>query len=262
MTTFSDSGELLDTRRVNVSGFDHPIAIARLFEVFGNGNLAFIDGGPPIGRVTDDQRPKEYLVEVSVDGDRRTIVEFLGKDVGHVLFPHITYVAVDDDRVAIADTDSEEIQVVDRSGTMVYRIPMPGERVSVTKEHMETALAQAQANYIRSDEETLRDLTHLGRPTEDLTIQVPQEQEYRHNEFAPPIDAVRFDSSGRLWIRLYVMPGNDVKRWTVWEDGRKTFSLELGASESWLDARGNLVLLRVRNSLGEDRAVVRELVFG
>ena len=145
---------------------------------------------------------------------------------------------------------------------MVYRIPMPGERISVTKEQMETALAQAQANYIRSEEETLRYLTHLGRPTEGLTIQAPQEQEYRHNEVAPPIDAVRFDSSGRLWIRLYVMPGDDVKRWTVWEDGRKTFSVEVGASERWLDARGNLVLLRVRNSLGEDRAVVRELVFG
>lgn len=59
-----------------------------------------------------------------------------------------------------------------------------------------------------------------------------------------------------------MMPGDDTKRWTVWEDGRKSFSLELGASERWLDARGNLVLLRVRNSLGEDRAVVRELVFG
>lgn len=262
LTTFSDSGELLDTRRVNVSGFDHPTAIARLFAVFSDGNLAFVDGGWPIGPVAGDERPTEYLVEVGVDGDRRTIVEFLGQDVSYVLFPRGTYVAVDDDRVVVADTESEEVKVVNRSGTMVYRIPMPGERVSVTKEQMESALAQAQANYVRSEEETLRYLTHLGRPTEGLTIQVPQEQEYRHNEFAPPIDAVRFDSSGRLWIRLYVMPGDDVKRWTVWEDGRKTFSVELDASERWLDARGNLVLLRVRNSLGEDRAVVRELVFG
>jgi len=262
LTTFSDSGELLDTKRVNVSGFDHPTAIARLFAVFSDGNLAFVDGGWPIGPVSGDERPREYLVEVGVDGDRRTIVEFLGQDVSYVLFPRITYVAVDGDRVVVADTESEEVKVVNRSGAMVHRIPMPGERISVTKEQVETALAQAQANYIRSEEETLRYLTHLGRPAEGLTIQAPQEQEYRHNEVAPPIDAVRFDSSGRLWIRLYVMPGDDVKRWTVWEDGRKTFSVEVGASERWLDARGNLVLLRVRNSLGEDRAVVRELVFG
>lgn len=262
LTTFSDLGELLDTKRVNVSGFDHPTAIARLFAVFSDGHLAFVDGGWPIGPVSGDERPTEYLVEVGVDGDRRTIVGFLGQDVSYVLFPRITYVAVADDRVAVADTDSDEIKVVDRSGTLVYRIPMPGERVSVTEKQLEAALAQAQANYIRSEEETLRHLTHLGRSTEGLAIQVPQEQDYRHNAVAPGIDAVRFDSSGRLWIRLYAMPHDDVSRWTVWEDGRKTFSLELSASERWLDARGNLVLLRVRNSLGEDRAVVRELVFG
>lgn len=161
LTTFSDSGELLDTKRVNVSGFDHPTAIGRLFAVFSDGHLAFVDGGWLIGPVSGYERPTEYLVEVGVDGDRRTIVEFLGQDVSYVLFPRITYVAVADDRVAVADTDSEEIEVVDRSGTMVYRIPMPGERVSVTEKQLEAALAQAQANYIRSEEETLRYLTHV-----------------------------------------------------------------------------------------------------
>lgn len=262
LTTFSDSGELLHTMRVNVSGFDHPIAIARLFAVFEDGSLAFVDGGPPLGPVSDTERPLEYLVEVSVDGDRRKIVEFPGKDVGDVLFPHFTFVAVHDDRVAVADTDSDEVEVVDLSGTLVYRIPMPGERVTVSEEDLEAALAEAQADRIRSEEETLAYMRHLGRPTEGFTFQVPQEQDYRHNEIAPPIDAIRFDADGRLWIRRYLMPGDDLKRWTVWDDGRKSFSLAMGANERWLDARGSLVLLRVRNSLGEDRAVVRELIIG
>lgn len=262
LTTFSDSGELLHTMRINVSGFDHPIAIARLFAVFKDGSLAFVDGGPPLGPVSHTERPLEYLVEVGVDGDRRTIVEFPGKDVGYVLFPHFTYVAVHDERVAVADTDSDEVAIVDRSGRIVYRIPMPGERVSVSEKDVEAALAEAQADRTRSDEATLTYLTHLGRPTEGLTFQGPREQDYRHNEVAPRIDAIRFDADGRLWIRRYLMPGDDVERWTVWDDGRKTFSVEMVAGERWLDARGNLVLLRVRNSLGEDRAVVRELVIG
>ena len=156
LTTFSDSGELLLTRRFNVSGFDHPIAIARLSEVFSDGSLAFVDGGPPLGGGLDgDGRPMEYLVEVTAEGKRRTIVEFPGNEVGHVLFPHATHVAVDDDQVAVADTESEEVKIVNRSGSIVYRIPMPGEAVSVSEKQLEAALAQAQADHIRSDEITL-----------------------------------------------------------------------------------------------------------
>ena len=263
LTTFSDSGELLHTRRVNVSGFDHPIAIARLWEVFSDGSLAFVDGGPPLGGVLDgDGRPMEYLMEVTAEGERRTIVKFPGKEVGHVLFPHATHVAADDDQVAVADTESEEVKIVNRSGSIVYRIPMPGETVSVSENHLEAALAQAQADHIRSDEKTLEYLGDRVRSMEAQTLQRHREQDYRYNEVAPRIDAIRFDADGRLWIRRYVMPGDDVKRWTVWDGGRKTFSVELSASETWLDARSNLVLLRVRNSLGEDSAVIRELVVG
>ena len=139
---------------------------------------------------------------------------------------------------------------------------MPGETVSVSEKHLEAALAQAQADHIRSDERTLDYLGDLGRSTEGHTLQGHQEQDYSYNEVAPHIDAIRFDADGRLWIRRYVTPGDDVKRWTVWDGGRKTFSIELSASEMWLDARTNLVLLRVQNSLGEDSAVIRELVFG
>ena len=119
-----------------------------------------------------------------------------------------------------------------------------------------------QADHIRSDEKTLEYLGDRVGSMEAQTLQRHREQDYRYNEVAPRIDAIRFDADGRLWIRRYVMPGDDVKRWTVWDGGRKTFSVELSASETWLDARSNLVLLRVRNSLGEDSAVIRELVVG
>lgn len=60
-------------------------------------------------------------------------------------------------------------------------------------------------------------------------------------------------------MRHYVLPGDKVERWTVWDGERESFSVELPAGETWMDARGNLVLIRIRNSLGVDRVVMREM---
>ena len=259
LTVFSDSGDVLDTRRVNLSPLDfhHPMAIARVWEVFQGGSLAFLDGGPPIGGGSNDEgRPRGYVVEVSAEGDRRTIVEYRGRETGDVLFAHDTYVSIQGDQVVVADTESEDVRILDRSGAIVFRIPMPGERVRVSEEHLEAALGNAQARAIRSHENTLELYEELRLSTKGVEF---RERHYRHNEVAPPIDAIRIDWDGRLWMRHYVMPGDDAKRWTVWDGEREAFSVELPVGETWMDARGNLVLIRVRNTLGVDRAVIREM---
>lgn len=217
-----------------------------------------VDGGPPIGGGGSDLgRPPGYVVEASPQGDLRTIVEYRGHETGDILFAHGTHLAIQDERIVVADTESEHIRIVDRSGTIVARIPMPGERVRVTDEVLETVRADAQARAVRSHERGLELYAELGLSTRGIEF---RERDYRHNEVAPPIEAVRLDRDGRLWVRHYVLPADEVERWTVYDGEREAFALELPMGETWMDARGNHILLRIRNTLGVDRVVIREMV--
>lgn len=259
LTFLSATGELLGTRRVNLSpaDFDHPVSIARLYGVFDDGSLAFVDGLPHMDGAEDAARLPDYLVEVGEGGQRRMIVEFRGGQTSTILFRHTTLLSVAGDKVAVADTESDEIRVVDRNGTIISRYSMPGERVKVSERHLATSLDEARAHDRRGHENMVRRLEAMGRSTEGMTLRVP---DYRHNEVAPPIDRIRFDAGGRLWVRHYVMPGDDRERWTVVDDQAEAFLVETPPSEQLLDARGNLVLLRARSELGVDRAVIRTLV--
>ena len=258
LTFLSATGELLGTRRVNLSpaDFDHPVSIFRLYGVFNDGSLAFVDGLSYSDGAEDGARLPEYLVEVGEGGQRRRIVEFPGVQTSINLFRHSTLLSVAGVKVAVADTESDEIRVVDRNGTILSRYSMPGERVTVSERHLATSLDEARARDRRGHENMARRLEAMGRSTESFTLRV---RDYRHNEVAPPIDRVRFDAGGRLWVRHYVMPGDDRERWTVLDDQSGTFFVETPPSEQVLDARGDLVLLRARSGLGVDRAVIRTL---
>lgn len=262
LTVLSDTGEVLGTRRFDVSraDFDHTVTVSRLYGVFGDGSLAFIDGLP---RFSDDpgaaDRLREYVVEVGADGDKRTIVEFPGAESSDILFGHRTFVSIGNDRVAVADTESTEVMIFDQSGTLVSRIPMPGEGVRVSEDHFAAMMDDTRERAKRSHESMAELLEAMGRPTGGLKF---EDRDYQHNQIAPAIDRIRYDGDGRLWMRHYLMPGADTKRWTVWDGESTTFSVAIAASESLLDAQGNLVLLRIRSELGIDRAVIRELVLG
>ena len=263
LTTFSYTGDVLGTRRFDVSSveFDHWVTVARLYGVFTDGSLAFIDGQYHTDQPSAADRLREYVAEVGEDGNKRTIVEFAGAESRDVLFRHSTFVAIGNDRVAVADTESPEVMILDRSGSLLSRLPMPGERMEVSEEHLAAKLRTAREGARQSHERTAEQFQAMGRSTEGLRF---EERDYRHNEIAPAIDRMRFDGDGRLWMRHYVMPGANTKTWTVWDwDGASTtFSVGMPASESLLDVRGSLVLLRVRSELGVDRAVIRQLVFG
>ena len=157
----------------------------------------------------------------------------------------------------MADTESDEIRVVDRNGTIISRYSMPGERLKVSERHLATSLDEARAHDRRGHENMVQRLEAMGRSTEGMT---PWVRDYGHNEVAPPIDRIRFDAGGRLWARHYVMPGDDRERWTVWDGQSDEFLVETPPSEQLLDARGDLVLLRARSELGIDRVVIRSLV--
>ena len=261
LTMFSDTGEVQDTRRVDLSGVAFRHWTAGMMGVFPDGSFAFIDRDPPpvVGASDGKQRTLGYAVEVSEEGKRRVIAEFLDAEQGSVLFNHRTVISFGGDRVSVADTESDEVRIIDRSGRTVSRIPMPGQRVRVSSAQLDAARAEAQVRSRRGDEATLRQLEAMGRPTENFQF---RERDYLHNEVAPSIDRTQFDADKRLWIRHYVMPGDETTRWTVWDGEQHVFSLEMPAGYSLLDARGDLVLLRVRDSLGVDRAEIRRLVWG
>lgn len=223
--------------------------------MFDDGGLLFLDGGYSVAHDAGG-RFRKHVVEVREDGSRRTIAEFADSEAGNVLFGHHTIVSVAGERIATSDTESEEIRILDRSGSAVSRIPMPGARVRVSQDDLEAARAEAQARARRGHESTVARFQAMGRSTAGMEF---REREYRYNENAPAIDRTRFDGDGRLWIRHYPMPSDDGRRWTVWGGGQETFTVELTAGESFLDARGNLVLLRIRSELGVDRAVIQEL---
>ena len=261
LTMFSDTGELQDTRRVNLSGVAFRHWTASMMGVFPDGSFAFIDREPPpiIGASDGRQRTLGYVVEVNEEGKRRVIAEFLDSEGGSVLFRYRTVISFDGDRVSLADTESDEIRIIDRSGRTVSRIPMPGQRVRVSSAQLDAARAEAQVRSRRGHEITLRQLEAMGRSTENVRS---RERDYLHNEVAPSVDRTQFDADKRLWIQHYVMPGDETTRWTVWGSEQHVFSLEMPAGYSLLDARGDLVLLRVRDSLGVDRAEIRRLVWG
>lgn len=256
LTTFSDTGELVDARRIDLSGVAFRHWTANMMGVFADGNYAFRDREPP-GASDDKQGTLAYVVEVSEEGNRREIAEFPDGQAGSVLFGHSTIVSFGGDRVSVTDTESDEIRIVDRSGRVVSGIPMPGERVRVSRAQVDAARDAAQAYRRHSDEMVARQLESIGLPSEGARSSEP---DYTYNEIAPPVDVTKFDADQRLWIRHYVLPGDETIRWTVWDGGENTFSLEMPANYELLDARGDLVLLSVQDSLGVDRALIRRLV--
>ena len=258
LTVFSDTGEIVDTRRVALPSGSFRHWTANMMGIFADGSFAFIDRDPPVTGTPDGkQRSSGYVVLVSEEEKGRTIARFPDAQPGNVLLRHSTLVSFGGNRVSVADTDSDEVRILDRSGRTVSTIPMPGQRVRVSSAQLEAARVAAQGHHRRGQEITAREL--MGRSAERYRF---REREYLHNEVAPPIDRTQFDGDVRLWIRDYVMPGDEAIRWTVWHREGHEFSLEMPSHYRLLDARGDLVLLGVRNTMGVDRVEIRRLVSG
>ena len=167
--------------------------------------------------------------------------------------------AASSDRVAIAETDQEAIQVFGWDGGEVGRIPMPP-AVRPSKDQLRAvreyrADAPSRAARVLSKvwpEERLADLR-----TEPFNM-----DNWPVNELAPPIDLLFVDFDERLWVRDYHFADQDSVTWRVWDMERFTplFQVKLAVDEELLDARGDVVLLRREDELDVPRAVVSRLV--
>ena len=262
LSVFADTGELVDTKRLatSIEDFEDRGALFTTAGMFSNRNLAFLDG-PGLSFFEDqgipEIRPRLAVVEVDAEGHHRKIVAFSRDEVSGVLFRHRTYVAVSNDRVIVADTETDAIEVYDRDGQPLWSIPMPGERRPVRKTDLDAASAEARARADRSTERMARLLRAAGRSAEGLEDSGPDP---RYNRLSPPIDALLADGQGRLWIRSYIMPDDSVQRWSVWDGSREILNLQLAIDLDLLDARGDLLLLRTEDELGVHQAVIRRMI--
>lgn len=266
LTRFSVAGELVNVATLPAAQFAQasgqpndrlaPLLAAAnppvLLGVFSDGALVFVRDrlGVPEGI----GRGRVALLEVSQAGEVRQLFDVPGAEVqtsrapgrsssGAVVFGHNTHVAFVGDRIVIADTQSEEVELRSRDGTVVRSFPMPGERRAVTEEQVEAKVAAAREAREEIPAEIRARFPGLEAPRP-------------HNSVAPPVDAVMADHGGRIWARDYMMPGAEVQRWTVWEPGRNTFEVELSAGERLLDADADRILVRIREQDG-DRVQVR-----
>ena len=98
------------------------------------------------------------------------------------------------------------------------------------------------------------DFGRLWRTRSDHVRTVPA------NEVAPPIDRLKGDLDGRLWMRL-VRPEGGRERWQVWElaGPELAFTLTLSEGEALLDAAGDRVLVATTGEFDEARLLVKEM---
>jgi len=273
MVFLDNGGEYVGDLRYNTVAFKGSVMDALPVAVHPNGRIVFRDRegkefGSYRGRTWD---AIEYLA-VDSAGEVEVVAQTKGSEYhyearqsGSVFFGHSTLMAASSDRVAIAETDQEAIQVFGWNGGEVGRIPMPPpvrpsrDQVRAMREYradepsrMAESLSRAPTGVPAVVQEALRDLATQRDDMDNWPV----------NDLAPPIDRLFFDFDERLWVRGYHFADQDSVTWRVWEMNRFTplFQVKLAADEELLDARGDIVLLRREDELDVPRAVVSRLV--
>ena len=175
-----------------------------------------------------------------------------------VIFGHFTLMAASSDRVAIAETDREAIQVFEWDGGEVGRIPMPP-AVRPTSDQVRTVRDYRADGPSRSAERLSRVWT--AEQMADFSTEPLDLDHWPVNELAPPIDRLFVDFDERLWVRDYHFSDQDSVTWRVWDMERfkPLFQVGLAADEELLDARGDVVLLRRTDEFDVPRAVVSRI---
>ena len=176
-----------------------------------------------------------------------------------VIFGHLLLQAQVGQHLAVAQTDLSTIRVFDQAGNATLDVPLPP-RVSVSAAQIEAErnrrLVAIEAEAVRmTDGSTGRfDFGRLWRTRADHVRKVPA------NDDAPPIDRLKGDLDGRLWMRL-VRPGDQREHWQVWDLAGPglAFTLTLSEGEALLDAAGDRVLVTTTGQFGEAHLLVKEV---
>ena len=179
-----------------------------------------------------------------------------------IIFGHTVLHAQVADQLAIAQTDMPSVRVFDSHGVEVAVIPMP-KGVAVSEEQVN---AVRQNRISANDDLVVRMRRDQGDGFDFASGWAMRSDHIRAvpaNDVAPPIDLMRGDFDGRLWLRLF-RPGDMQERWQVWDlTGPRpslAFTLVLSETEAFLDAAGDRVLVRSRDQFDVDYLVVKEIV--
>ena len=267
-----NSGEYVGDMRYNTVPFKGSVMDALPVAVHPDGRIVFRDRE---GKDFRSYRGRtwnaiEYLA-VDSAGEVEVVAQAKGSEYyyeaersGDVIFGHSTLMAASPDRVAIAETDQEAIQVFGWDGGEVGRIPMPPairpsrDQVRAVREYEADGPSRAAEMLSRNSAELPAQLREqLG----DLRTMRSNMDRWPVNELAPPIDLLFVDFDERLWVRDYHFTDQDSVTWRVWDMERFTplFQVKLAVDEELLDARGDVVLLRREDELDVPRAVVSRL---
>ena len=267
-----NSGEYVGDLRYNTLPFKGGVMDARPVAVHPDGRIVFRDRegkdfGSYRGRTWD---AIEYLA-VDSAGEVDVVAQAKGseyhyeaKQSGSVFFGHSTLMAASSDRVAIAETDQEAIQVWGWDGGEVGRIPMPPavrpsrDQVRAVREYEADWPSRAAEMLSRTSAEVPAEVREHFADLRNLRLNY---ENWPVNELAPPIDLLFVDFDERLWVRDYHFTDQDSVTWRVWDLERFTplFQVRLAVDEELLDARGDVVLLRREDELDVPRAVVSRL---
>ena len=186
-----------------------------------------------------------------------------GSGSEHVIFGHSLLHTQVGEYAAVSQTDLGSVFVFDRSGAVVAEVPLDqGEAVT------ESDVAAARKRLLEANEVQTRS---IGEQMEgrDFPVNIANLWAKRRenipavpaNDVAPPIDLMRGDFDGRLWLRLF-RPGEAQRRWQVWDltGPSLEFTLILSESEAFLDAAGDRVLVRSRDEFDVQYLLVKEIV--
>lgn len=255
VSLISDDGELIDSRlqsNVVTASID-----AKLVGTLGKDTVVF--WVPPSSTTLPDgvTRPNGQVMAFSAAGPGRKITDVLQREIEvaregrifrrtEVLFGAASYVAITGEHFVVADTDADDVVVLDGMGELVASFPWPGERIGVSSEQL-SAVVDSIDVLLRGFEEA-------------VAGQQIRPRGYQHRSVAGPIDAMMTDRTGRVWMRRYLMPEDLGQLWWAWEHDRQAVELQLVDNETLLDADEDRILVRVEDALGVQALLVREMV--
>ena len=174
-----------------------------------------------------------------------------------VIFGHLSLSTQVGQHLALTQTDLGLVQIVDRNGTQVGRVPLPP-GIAVT----ENEIAAERARRRALAEETAKMFAQLSGDPASMEGIDERIAALPVRRLARPIDRMFGDLDGRLWLRVFRL-GAEREEWQVWDiaeaDPVLAFVLTLPTGEEFLDAAGNRVLLRQRDEMDVSYLVLREI---
>lgn len=265
---FSGAGDFVRSLFYNPLVFKN--TLANPVAIQSDGTILFRDQedtrASGLGRTWD---PVRY-VKVRPDGEAEVVLEYEGEEQFYhrsgpeviepydVVFGHTTLEGYSDDRLLVASTARDSIDVLDLAGQVVFRIPLP-DRIAASALQLEAARALIVEKRNRLAANAARALGREGEHADfGPAVNVPS------NDRAPAIDRLFTDADGRLWIRHYHFPDQDSVRWQVWsidEVPQLEFELQVGSGDQLRDARGDRLLVRREDELGVARILIYEMRF-